>query len=331
MADILIEPIEQFGLSKKDKRRTLFSKIGVVGCGTEGQNIARIASFYGIEVVCIDLSQEKIEQAYLNISQELDRRIENWGLTPSEKRAIMSRIKGSCDYASLSGCDCVIEAVRTDFGQNSLDYRHEVFRLIEDNVAEDTIIATNTTSNIITELSTELRNKERCVGLHFFVSSPDAKVVEVIRGIYTSDEVFMKVNTFVRMVNRTPIPVEESAGLVSIRLLLAMLNEACEALLQGVATLQDIDTTMSIGFGMRMGPFTIADKLGLDKIMYWMDNLHAEYGAIKYKTSPLIKKLVRAKHYGQRVGKGFFVYDENNKKIGENVSIISLKTAPEQD
>jgi len=330
MADILIEPIEQFGLSKKNKGKTLFSKIGIVGCGTEGQNIARIASINGIEVVCIDLTQEKIEQAYLNISQELDRRIENWGLTPGEKRAIMSRIKGSCDYTSLIGCDCVIEAVRTDFGQNSLDYRHEVFKMIEANVDNDAIIVTNTTSNIITELSNELKNRERCVGLHFFVTSPDAKVVEVIRGLYTSDEVYEKVNMFVKMVNRTPIPVEESAGLISIRLLLAMLNEACETLLQGVATLENIDTTMTIGFGMRMGPFTIADKLGLDKIAFWMENLHGEFGATKYKPSPLIKKLVRAKHYGVSVGKGFYVYDENGKKISENVNILSIKTSPLQ-
>lgn len=325
MADTLIEPIEQFGLSKKNKKKILFSKIGIVGCGSEGQNIARIASTNGIEVVCVDLTEKKIEQAYFNISQELDRRIENWGLTPSEKKGIMSRIKGSCDYTSLAGCDCVIEAVRSDFGQNSLDYRHQVFKLIEKNVDDDTIIVSNTTSNIITELSTEMKFRERCVGLHFFITSPDARVVEVIRGLYTSDEVYDKINSFVKMLGRTPIPVEESAGLISIRILLAMLNEGCETLLQGIATLENIDTTMTIGFGMRMGPFTIADKLGLDKIAFWMDNLHSEFGSIKYKPSPLIKRLVRAKHFGQSVGKGFYVYDENGNKVAENVNIISFK------
>lgn len=159
MAEILVEPIEGYALSQEKKVKTLFSKIGVVGCGKEGQNIARIAAWHGIEVVFIELNQEKIDIAIENIGKELDQRIENWGLTPGEKRAIMSRIKGSLNYSALSSCDFVIEAIRADdkTGLRSVEARKEVFRLVEEVVHRDAIIATNATTIIITELASELK------------------------------------------------------------------------------------------------------------------------------------------------------------------------------
>ncbi|HBX88640.1 MAG: 3-hydroxyacyl-CoA dehydrogenase family protein [Bacteroidales bacterium] len=317
MAEIVVEPIEKYALHKKKREKTLFSKIGVVGCGKEGQSIARIASWHGMEVVFIELSLEKIESAILGISRELDQRIENWGLTISEKRAILSRIKGSLDYKDLADCDFVIEAIRSDekTGIRSIDMRKEIFKGIEAVVDRDAIIATNATTIVISELASELVYRDRCVSLHFFVTSSEARIIEVVKGLYTTDEAYQRVCTFVKLINRDVIPVEESAGLVSVRLYVTLLNEACEALMEGIATMEDIDKTMLVGLGMRFGPFHMADIIGLNKVVKWMDNLFDEFGEPKYKASPLIKRMVRAKRLGVQTGEGFYKYDAEGRKI----------------
>lgn len=317
MAEIVVEPIEKYALSNKKREKTLFSKIGVVGCGKEGQSIARIASWHGMEVVFIELSLEKIESAIQGISKELDQRIENWGLTVSEKRAIMSRIRGSLDYKDLAGCDFVIEAIRSDekTGRRSIDQRKEVFKAIEAVVDRDAIIATNATTIVISELASELVYRDRCVSLHFFVTSSEAKIIEVVKGLYTSDDVYNKVCTFVKLINRDVIPVEESAGLISVRLYVTLLNEACQALMEGVAKMEDIDKTMVIGLGMRFGPFHMADIIGLNKVIKWMDNLFEEFGDSKYKAAPIIKRMVRAKRLGVQTGEGFYRYDSEGRRL----------------
>ena len=313
----IFEAIEDFGLIKKAKSKTLFSKIGIIGCGLVGQNIARVASFYGIEVVFIEISEDKIREAYRNIGKVLDNRIEHWGLTSGEKRAILSRIKGTLDYKDLVDCDFVIEAIRAVDRGGKIKERKEIFRKIEEVVEPDCIIATNSTTIVITELSSDLLHKDRCVSLHFFVSSPEARIIEVVRGLYTSDETYEKVCKFVTMINRKIVPVEESAGLVSVRMFSVMVNEACEMLMEGISSIENIDETMRIGFGMRLGPFEVADKIGLDKIVRWMDNIYGEFGDLHYKPSPYVKRLVRAKQYGIESGIGFYRYDEEGVKIKE--------------
>lgn len=316
MENMIIEQIEEFGLTKKLHQHTLFSKIGIIGCGKDGQNIARIASAYGIEVVFIELSEDRIKNAYVQLDITLDKRIENWGMTVGEKKLILSRIKGSLEYKDLKDCDFVIEVIRAESSARKITERKEVFRKIEKVVSKDCIIATNSTTIIITELASELLHRERCVSLHFFVQSPDAKICEVVKGLYTSDEVYERVLTFVKLVNRQAIPVEESAGLISIRLYMALLNEACEVLMEGVGTLSNIDTVWKIGFGMRFGPFELADILGIDKVNRWMENLYSEFGDPMYMPSPVIKKLNRAKRYGKHVCWGFYKYDEKGNIIG---------------
>lgn len=314
-SEVIYEPIEEFGLIKKKVSRSLFSKIGIVGCGLVGQNIARVASFYGIEVVFIEVNEEKIREAYRNIGKILDNRIEHWGLTESEKRAILSRIKGSLDYKDLTGCDFVIEAIRAVDRGGKIKERKKIFRKIEEVVDRDCIIGTNSTTIVITELSSEMKYKDRCVSFHFLVSSREARIMEVVKGLYTSEESYEKVCKFVKLINRKIVPVEESAGLVSVRLFIVLLNEACEILMEGIASMEDIDATMKIGLGMRMGPFEVADKMGLDKIVRWMENIYSEFGDVHYKPSPYIKRLVRAKQLGLATGKGFYKYDEDGNLL----------------
>jgi 3-hydroxybutyryl-CoA dehydrogenase len=316
MAEVIVESIENYGLSQKSRSATLFSKVGVVGCGTVGQNIALLISQKELEVVFIELSDEKVSAAFSNMERELDNMIGRWGMTPGEKRAILSRITGHVGYENLRGCDLVIEAIRSKTREQRITCRKEVFKNIEKNVASTAIIATNSTTIAITELSSELEYKERCVSLHFLTNAPGAKMIEVVRSLYTSDEVYDKVSKFITMLGKVLVPVQESPGLISIRLFVTMVNEACEILMEGVGTKADIDTTMRIGLGLSLGPFELADKVGLDKVERWMDNLYGEFGDIKYKASPIIKRHVRAHQYGRLSGKGFYEYDESGRKIG---------------
>jgi len=324
MAELIVEPIEAYGLSSTQRVKTLFSKIGVIGCGKEGQTIVQIASTHGMEVVFIELSEEKIKTAIDNISRGLDTVIESWGLTQGEKRAIMSRIKGSLNYADLAGCDFIIEAIRADeaTGERNIQVRKEIFKQIEDVVSRDAIIATNATHVVISELASELQFRDRCVSLHFFVTSPEARIIEVVRGLYTSEDVYSKVCTFVKLINRDVIPVAESAGLISVRLYVVLLNEACATLMEGVASMKDIDKTMEIGLGMRFGPFRTADIIGMSKIVKWMENMYEEFGDAKYKVSPVIRRLVRAKRFGIESGVGFYRYDSDGR-IVEGDDLIS--------
>ena len=277
-----VERLEDYGLSQKATKASLFSKIGVVGCGKEGQNIARMAALNGLEVRFVEVSQDKIDAAIEAIGKQLDMRIESWGLTDSEKRTVMGRISGSTTYDVLKDCDFVIEAVLREqlSSHESIVLRKTIFEEIESIVREDCIIATNATTVIVSELSSNLKIKERCVSLHFFVNSPDARIVEVVKGLWTSDVVYDKVCRFMAMLHREVIPVHESVGLVGVRVMVTMINEACDILMEGVASLEDIDKTMSIGYGMRHGVFQLADVVGLDKIERWGENLFR----IEFKT-----------------------------------------------
>ncbi|MBN1949763.1 MAG: 3-hydroxyacyl-CoA dehydrogenase family protein [Bacteroidales bacterium] len=314
MSEVIVEPIEKYGLSQKDRPKQLFSRVGIVGCGTVGQSIALMISQKELEVVFVELSEEKINYAMCKIEEELDSMIEHWGMTESEKRAILSRIQGYIGYEHLKGCDLVIESIRSKTRERRVTCRKEVFKNVEKYVSPDCIIATNSTTIVITELSSELEYKERCVSLHFLTNVSNAKMIEVVRGLYTSDEVYEKVSQFILMLGKDVIQVQESPGLISVRIFVALLNEACEVLLERVGTMEDIDKTMRIGLGLTLGPFETADKIGLDKVKRWMENLYNEFGDKKYMASPIIKRLVRANQLGRVSSMGFYKYDESGKK-----------------
>lgn len=227
----------------------------------------------------------------------------------------MSRIRGTLDYEDLADCDLVIEAILSKTRESSVGVRKEVFRRIEKYVTPESIIATNSTTIVITELSSELEHKERCVSLHFSTTSPDAGILEVARGLYTSDEAYSRVLTFGKLLSKVVIPVEESPGLISVRLLVVLINEACHILGENVATKENIDLTMSSSLSTKQGPFEMADRIGLDRVLRYMENLFNEFGDIRYKANPQIKRLVRANQLGRKTGKGFYEYDENGTRI----------------
>jgi 3-hydroxybutyryl-CoA dehydrogenase len=315
-----IERLEDYGLSKDDKPKTLFSRVGIVGAGSVGQNIARMISSKGLDVIFLEVNQEKIDKAYLELAKALDRMIERWGMTNSEKLGILSRIQGTTDYAMLKGCDIVIEAIKSSSREQSHETRMQILKKIEKYVGRDTIIATNSSTQVITELTTELEYKDRCVSFHFLTPEADARVVEVVKGLYTSQSAYDNTLKFANLIGKKVIPVKESPGIISTRLFVPLINEACEILMEGVGKMEDIDLTMKAGFGLPLGPFEMADKIGLDKILRWCENLYDEFGDLKYKSSPLLKKLVRANQWGRQTGKGFYEY-KDGMKVTKNTSI----------
>jgi 3-hydroxybutyryl-CoA dehydrogenase len=317
----MAESLADYGLRKKIKEsgQGQLKTVGIIGGGSMGREIIQIISRHGINVVFIDLTQERVESIMKDIDAILDEIINKWGLTQSEKRAILSRIKGTTDYNDIKDCDLVIESINIKQRGSSVEARKEVFRKIEAVVSPSTVIASNNSTLMISDLAAALQHPERAVGLNFLTPASSNKIVEVIRGLETNEKSYDFAIRFVKMLDKKPIILHESPGNVSTRLIVTLINEACELLMEGVASVQCIDETMKIGYGLQFGPFELADRVGLDKVLKWMNNLYQEFGSDKFKPSPIIKRLVRANFLGKKVSKGFYKY-ENDKIIKQAIT-----------
>jgi len=200
-------------------------------------------------------------------------------------------------------------------GERQINARKEVFRQLEQVLEPTAIIASNVATVMMTELASELKYQERCIGMHFMINIPGSQILEIVPSLYTSLETLEKVSQFAKLINHEYINVTESSGLVSMRLFLTQLNEACQILMEGVSTVEDIDKVLTVGYGHSLGVFRTADKMGIEKIVRLLNNLYDEYGNIKYKPSPVLLRKVRAKNYGISTGKGFYVYDESGNIV----------------
>lgn len=309
----------QFSLGGRLKPKGNIQTVGIIGCGSVGQVITRIVAQYGMDVVFLDLTQERLKEIYLDIEEQLDEVIAQWGITSSEKKLIMSRIKGTTNYKDLKDCDLIIETISSRQRGTLLNLRKELFQKVESVVSEDTIISSDLSTLIISDLAVVLKHPERAIGLHFIEPINKTNIVEVVKGRQTSEATYKKVSRFLKMINKKAILINESPGNVSTRILIPLINEACEILMEGVASISDIDETMKETTGYVYGPFEIADKMGLDKILKYMDNLYQEYGDKKYKASPIIKRLVRADYLGLQTKRGFYNY-EGRKPVGNTIS-----------
>ncbi len=323
----MAEKLEDYALSKKVGQSGTLQKVGVIGCGNMGQEVVRMISQFGIDVVFIELSKEQVEKAFIGLDEQLDDLINKWGLTESEKRAILSRIQGSTDYSDIADCDLVIETINIKQRGTSLDTRKEVFRKIESVVSRETVIATNNSTLMLSDLASVLRYPDRAVGLHFISPASAVKIVEVIRGVRTSDLAFDFAIRFAKMIEKRVIVLNETPGNISTRLIVPLINEACELLMEGVASVQCIDMTMKLGYGLQFGPFELADRVGIDKVLKWMDNLYQEFGLQQFKASPIIKRMVRVHYLGKKVGKGFYHYKEG-KIVSQAISATEFKSEP---
>jgi 3-hydroxybutyryl-CoA dehydrogenase len=312
----MAESLEKFALSEKITKQGLIHKVGLIGCGEVGQEVARIVSQEGIELVFIEVNEARIVEVERLINMQLDEMINRWGLTHGDKRIILSRIKGTTDFDLLRNCDLIIETISSD---NPLHDRIDLFRRIEDYVSPETPITSSVATLMITDIAAGMRHPERTLALNFFASPSSVRIVEVVCGLQTNQQSHELVCRFAKMINKMPITVNESPGSISTRLIVTLINEACNTLVEGVSSVENVDNIMKLGFGMQHGPLELADRNGLDKILRYMEHLFIEFGSSKFKASPLIKRLVRANHLGTRTGKGFYLYDQNGQIIGVNV------------
>jgi len=316
----IIGKLEDFSLTKSPKPHGAIQQIGIIGIGSMGQEIAKTISQHGFDVVCLDLDEKRVAGGLDGITRMLDTEILRWGMTNSEKRLIMSRIKGTVEYRDLADCDIVFEAINSRKPGTSLEIRKEILQKAEKYVRRDAILASNTATLMISDLASGLEYPDRAVGLHFMSPADNVKVLEVVRSARTSDEAFEIVSRFVRMLEKKPITLMESPGNVTTRMMCIVINHACEMLMEGIASAQDIDELMKTSLGHQFGPFELADRIGLDKVQKWMDNLYNEFGEHGYKTSPVLKRLVRANYLGKAFGQGFYKYDAHGKIIESTIT-----------
>ncbi|MCF6341437.1 MAG: 3-hydroxyacyl-CoA dehydrogenase family protein [Bacteroidales bacterium] len=306
--------LSEFTLGDKIKPAGRIHSIGIVGCGSVGQEIALLVSRSGLEVVFVDVSKQRIKEIFSDLESQLDNVILHWGMTPSEKKLVLSRIRGTTGFKDLGKCEIVIETISSRQRGTLLELRQELFEKIEKVVASDTIISSHLATLMISDLASVLKHPGRAIGIHFLEPIAKTRIVEVVKGNTSDHASFEKVLRFVKMIGRKAVVVNEAPGNISTRMIIPIINEACELLMEGVASVHDIDMTMREIMGNRNGPFEMADKIGLDKILKYMDNLYAEYGDRKYKASPVIKRLVRANYLGRDSGKGFYNYEKGKQK-----------------
>ncbi|HUI11121.1 MAG TPA: 3-hydroxyacyl-CoA dehydrogenase NAD-binding domain-containing protein [Bacteroidota bacterium] len=303
------EDLEASVLSKH-KVDDKFKAVGVIGLGVMGHGIAQTVAGAGIEVIGVEKNAESLKAGIDGLSRAMDMEIKRWGMTQSEKRAILSRVRGTTDLAELRGCDIIIEAV-----DETMELKRKLIEAFYGVGKEDAVFISNTATLSLSKLAETSRRADRIIGMHFLNPVPQTPLVEIVRGMKTSDETFDLVKSFARRIGKTPVEVFEYPGFITTRTILPMLNEAMHVLMEGIARAEDIDVAMKLGYGMQTGPLEMADAMGLDEVLMWMEVMYHELGESRYRACPLLRRMVRERKLGKKVGEGFFKYNEDGKRL----------------
>ena len=284
----------------------IITKVAIIGAGIMGQGIAQTVAGSGIEVIIVETNEVNLNKAKTSLSEFIDKEIKRWAMTNSEKKAIFSRIDWETNFNHLNECDLIVEAVTEDF-----DLKMKIFKEIDDLAQENCIFISNTSTLSLTKLAEATKRPDKVIGLHFLTPVSKIPVVEVVKCLHTSNETVEKIKTFTKILGKTPVEVYEYPGFVTTRAIVPLLNEAMYILLEGVATAKDIDTAMKLGYNFQYGPLEMADMMGLDEVLAWMESLWKTLGEPRYRACPILRKLVRERKLGKKTGEGFYRYDEN--------------------
>lgn len=278
--------------------------VGVIGAGTMGNGIAQVCAAAGLQVVMLDINQAAVDRGLEQIGKSLDRLVKKGSLTSEAKVSCLNLIKGSTAYKDLNGLDLVIEAATENQA-----IKEKILKQVDEIVSKDTIIATNTSSLSITKLAALDSHPERFIGMHFFNPPALMALVEVIRGLQTSDQTHLAIIEMARYIGKEPITVKNSPGFVVNRILLPMINEAFFVLSEGLASPEDIDAGMKLGCNQPIGPLALADLIGLDTCLAVMEVYFENFSDSKYRPCPLLREMVAAGYLGRKTGRGVYTYD----------------------
>jgi 3-hydroxybutyryl-CoA dehydrogenase len=259
-----------------------------------------------MEVMLIEKDTEHLEKAKNSLIDYIDREIKRWALTTSEKKSILSRINWTIGYDKLSECDLIIEAVDEDF-----DLKKSIFKQLDKIAKEDIIFVSNTSTLSLTKIAEVTNRPSKVIGMHFLNPVPKVPMVELVKCLHTSNETVDIIKTFAARIGKTPVEVYEYPGFVTTRAIVPLLNEAMYILLEDVATAKDIDTAMKLGYNFQYGPLEMADMMGLDEVLAWMETLWKTLGEPRYRACPILRKLVRERKLGKKTGEGFYKYSES--------------------
>ncbi|WP_456273024.1 3-hydroxybutyryl-CoA dehydrogenase [Bacillus sp. AK031] len=279
-------------------------KVMVVGAGQMGSGIAQVCAQAGFSVKLNDLKEDFVQRGMGVINKNLSRSVEKGRMSEEDKEKVLANLTQSTDLQDASDVDLVIEAA-----VENMDIKTKIFAQLDEIAPAHAILATNTSSLPITEVAAATKRPEKVIGMHFMNPVPVMKLVEIIRGLATADEVYQEIEDMTKTLNKVGVEVEDFPGFVSNRVLMPMINEAIYTLYEGVATKEAIDEVMKLGMNHPMGPITLADFIGLDTCLYIMETLHEGFGDDKYRPCPLLRKYVKAGWLGKKTGRGFYSYE----------------------
>jgi len=294
----------------EEENKGEINSVAIIGAGVMGQGIAHTIAAAGLEVIIIEKDLGHLDKAKHDLTESIDREIKRWAITRSEKKSILSRIAWEVSLDKVSEFDLIIEAVDEDFNLKQL-----IFSDLDERAKEETIFASNTSTLSLTKLAETTKRPDKIIGMHFLFPVPKIPLVELIKCLHTSNETVVSVKKFAAKIGKTPVEVYEYPGYVTTRAIVPLLNEAMYILLEGVADAKDIDTAMKLGYNFQYGPLEMADMMGLDEVLAWMETLWKTLGEPRYRACPILRKLVRERKLGKKTGEGFYKYDENGQII----------------